>query len=103
MEVALELYFDTNDSYPPANSLAPLVPTFMSVLPSDPGGYSYVYQAAYNSGGGCATTPCDSYLLIASTELPPPPGGWTSTWGGLGGNPCDPAIAVAPFKYCKKP
>ena len=64
LQLALELYFDTNRSYPASLSTAALVtPGFIAAIPTPPAGTadsSYSY-AALNSG-------CTSYHLGATLE-----------------------------------
>ena len=47
LQLALELYFDSNANYPQATTLtADLTPTYISVLPKDPStGDAYLYAA----------------------------------------------------------
>lgn len=61
MQLALELYFDSNGTYP--SSTAQLAPNYISVVPTDPvgnGAYSYT---GWGSGGTCT-----DYHLGATLE-----------------------------------
>lgn len=55
---ALELYYDSNGRYPSAGDVtlavgaAPIVPTYISTIPNDPGSGTYRY---YNAGQNPAT------------------------------------------------
>lgn len=80
LQLALELYYDNNQSYPAATyalgnastSLAALVTgNFISSIPSDPtgsGNYRYSYGSADLTSAACATAPCASYIVSASIE-----------------------------------
>jgi prepilin-type N-terminal cleavage/methylation domain-containing protein len=73
IQLALELYYDANSGYP--TSLAPLAPSFISAIPTDPsssatctndtqtGCYDYVPLT------GLATSGCGAYHLGASLEV----------------------------------
>ncbi|MEN9560741.1 MAG: protein ral secretion pathway protein [Candidatus Parcubacteria bacterium] len=66
IQLAIELFYDSNNLFPSALSAAGLVtPGYISTIPSDPsaGSYSYV---PYSSGSANAT--CTSYHLGASLE-----------------------------------
>lgn len=61
VQLALELYFDSNANYP--TTLSALAPSFIPVIPTDPqSGTAYGY-AALGSG-----TTCSSYHLRATLE-----------------------------------
>ena len=61
VQLALELYFDANGSYPTAMSA--VSPTYMATVPADPlAGHAYTYAAI-----GSAST-CTSYHLGAALE-----------------------------------
>jgi len=75
LQLALELYFDANGTYPP--TLAPLsAGGFISQVPTDPVGtgttaanYSYVPLATSSATAVCPTaTPCMFYALGAGLE-----------------------------------
>jgi type II secretion system protein G len=55
LQLALELYFDSNGSYP--TTLSALAPNFISVIPTDPVG-----GAAYSYGISSASSPTDYHL-----------------------------------------
>ncbi len=62
LQLALELYYDANGSYPAALTTANLVtPGYISVIPSDPDGTSGVYPYDQVSSGS-------SYYLGANLE-----------------------------------
>lgn len=70
IKLALELYFDANNTYPPGTDISSLAPTYISQIPDGPlSGESYIYQAITNSSGGaCSTAPCTYYHLGANLE-----------------------------------
>lgn len=107
LQLALELYYDANQSYPAgtgsaSTSLATLVTNnYISSVPQDPtnaANYVYMYSAADGVGAACATVPCASYVVQAEIEggaSAVPQGDIDGTWGSL--TDCnDP-------KYCLKP
>ncbi|TSD02674.1 MAG: N-terminal methylation motif domain-containing protein [Parcubacteria group bacterium Athens0714_16] len=61
VQLALELYFDSNANYPTA--LAPLAPSFIPTLPKDPQTDTVYTYTALGSG-----TTCSSYHLMATLE-----------------------------------
>jgi len=66
IQLALELYYDTNNAFPAALTTAALVtPGYISTVPSDPSAGSYSY-APYSTDPANAT--CVSYHLGASLE-----------------------------------
>ena len=68
MQLALELYFDANGSYPAATSA--LAPQFMPTVPKDPvGAVAYGYQAitSFSTLTAC-TASCLFYHLSANLE-----------------------------------
>jgi type II secretion system protein G len=68
IQLALELYFDTNRAYPAETtsilSLAELAPNYIPVIPNDPLNVPYEYAALLNDAG----TACTSYHLMATIE-----------------------------------
>lgn len=118
LQLALELYYDGNQTYPAvaaggvtgagfATGLAGLVTgQFISQIPQDPtnaGTYVYSYASADGStGDGCTSTPCSSYVLKALVEggasavpLGDVDGEWAEITGGA--TACDdPAYCVKP-------
>lgn len=69
IQLALELYFDGNRSYPTATSA--LAPTFMPTIPIDPaGGAAYGYQSitSLSTLTACTAEPCLFYHLTANIE-----------------------------------
>lgn len=63
LQLALELYYDSNSSvYPTA--LSALAPNYIAVVPTDPNGGAYQYAALVVSPG----TTCASYHLGATLE-----------------------------------
>jgi len=108
MQLALELYYDTNQSYPvtasgggaASTTLTDLVSSnFISSVPSDPtnsGTYVYWYGSANSDGTACATTPCPSYVVRSVVEGAVPAGDVDATTGGI---ECDDAAN----RYCMRP
>lgn len=108
LQLALELYYDANQSYPAgtvyATALAPLTTNgFISSLPEDPTGSGvqvYDYASADSAGAACATAPCASYVIRANIEqgaTAVPAGDVDGNWAGLGATACnDPAYCVKP-------
>lgn len=71
IQLALELYFDANGSYPPGVTTAPLAPTFMPTVPKDPAGANpaYEYQAITSASAlSACTASCLFYHLGANLE-----------------------------------
>lgn len=77
IQLALELYYDTNQSYPVGNGAASTTLTslvsssFISSIPQDPtnaGSYVYSYSSVDSTGAVCAATPCSSFLIKAVIE-----------------------------------
>ena len=67
LQLALELYYDANNAFPPALTTAALVtPGYISAIPGDPSAGSYAY-APYSITPANAT--CVSYHLGASLEV----------------------------------
>jgi prepilin-type N-terminal cleavage/methylation domain-containing protein len=73
IQLALELYYDQNNAFPPNNSATTFDPTvltgpgYISVVPVDPQtGTAYKYTAYYVTGG--TNTVCVSYHLAATLE-----------------------------------
>lgn len=61
LQLALELFFDSNGSYPTSTGLSALAPDYISVLPTDPvSGNNYTY--GYNAN------PATDYHLAATLE-----------------------------------
>lgn len=80
LQLALELYYDANQSYPVAayssgnasTSLAALVSgNYISSIPADPtnsGTYVYSYASANLDGTACSSSTCPSYIVKAVIE-----------------------------------
>ena len=67
IQLALELYYDANNAFPPALTTANLVtPGYISVVPSDPQNSVVYAYVPYGSTGSTGT--CSSYHLGASLE-----------------------------------
>ncbi|MES2087850.1 MAG: prepilin-type N-terminal cleavage/methylation domain-containing protein [Patescibacteria group bacterium] len=62
LQLALELYFDNNRSYPATLSVLTAAPTYISPVPTPPEGGSYVYRPITIGGT------CNSYHLGAVLE-----------------------------------
>jgi general secretion pathway protein G len=112
LQLALELYYDTNQTYPAGSGAASTTLTaltgasspYISVIPSDPTNtaqYVYSYASAVaGSGAACASVPCSSYVIKAVLEggdSAVPAGDVDGNWGGLGATACDDP------SYCVKP
>lgn len=121
VQLALELYYDANSTYPvqgtaltapqytSSNLPSVLAPTYISQLPTDPsqpsGGASsnfyYQYESLASDGtSACGTTPCPGYVLVAHLEAGANSSTWTSAtspWSTVcpsgGGN-------SSPYSYC---
>jgi prepilin-type N-terminal cleavage/methylation domain-containing protein len=77
LQLALELYYDNNQSYPvgsgaASTTLVDLVSAnFISSIPQDPtnsGSYTYSYASANLDGTACSATTCPSYIVRAAIE-----------------------------------
>lgn len=68
LQLALELYYDANGSYPATTTAAELVDNgYIAAIPKDPSNQlSYPYSAYYTSGGNA--TVCTAYHLGADLE-----------------------------------
>jgi prepilin-type N-terminal cleavage/methylation domain-containing protein len=113
LQLALELYYDTQQSYPvtasggggASTTLTTLVTNnFISSIPSDPtnaGAYIYEYASANGTdGSACTSAPCSSYVLKAVIEggaTAVPAGDVDDEWAGIGTDECDDPA------YCMKP
>ena len=79
IQLALELYFDTNRDYPAA--LSSLSPTFIPTIPADPLTAAYTYERCtgtiYHLGGALEETGNPAL----SSDLNAAPAGCTGTWG----------------------
>jgi type II secretory pathway pseudopilin PulG len=72
IQLALETYYNDNQSYPTSITTSPFIPTYMTTLPTDPtnsGVYTYKYSS-YKSGGGisCGGSTIVRYHLAAVME-----------------------------------
>lgn len=66
LQLALELYYDANGSYPATTSVAELVtPGYIAAIPSDPSGGGYTYSGL-DTNSNLAN--CESYHLRATLE-----------------------------------
>ena len=94
IQLALELYFDANKSYPLTGTWkTDLAPKYISVVPVDPTNYDYTYEAC--SCAGPSSPPCMIYHLGAVLEDPSnpaltndlngPPSGCSGGWGADSG------------------
>ena len=111
VQLALELYYDANNSSYPVGTwaalTAALTPAYISALPTDPTGgatYTYTYQSTDGASAptACGTAPCLGYILKAVTETTntvsaitnaQAPTGWTCTTGST----------AAQYNYCVRP
>jgi len=80
LRLALQLYYDANQNYPPGNgtvasklgTLSNSNNNYISVLPTDPGGGSAAYEyMATPSGCDNSSTMCSGYILAAQMESDP--------------------------------
>jgi type II secretion system protein G len=110
LQLALELYYDANQSYPAGSgtastTLSALVTSkYISTIPQDPtnsGAYIYTYASADSgTGAACGSIPCTSYVVMSTLEggaSAVPSGDVDGTWGGLASGTCDDPA------YCMKP
>jgi prepilin-type N-terminal cleavage/methylation domain-containing protein len=103
LQSALELYYDSNNSYPLA--LSSLTSgNYISVIPSDPGAYTYNYYpaSAADETAVCSAEPCSSYIIRVQTENAPPTGAYTWASGNVAGQAATICTtgSSAPFNYC---
>jgi prepilin-type N-terminal cleavage/methylation domain-containing protein len=71
VQLALELYYDANQSYPSALTEAALVtPGYIAAIPVDPGTQDpYGYDGVDADGTTvCTDSSCDSYVIAATLE-----------------------------------
>lgn len=73
IRLALELYFDSNRSYPPGTTLTGVInPTYIAQVPVDPLGVAYSYQAHDNASTpvacAAAAAPCAGYVAGGTLE-----------------------------------
>jgi len=105
LQLALELYYDTNQSYPQGSGAASTTLTvlvsnnFISSIPADPtnaGNYIYSYASANLDNTACNTAPCPSYIVKAVIEgtNAVPAGDVDGTAAGL--DCVDPAYCMRP-------
>lgn len=74
IQVALEVYFDTNGSYAPNTAALAFSPFYLPAVPADPNGFAYQYVVLNNSGTLCVGAPvtkCLMYHLGTSLEVAP--------------------------------
>lgn len=64
IQLALQLYFDANGAYPA--TLAPLAPTYIAAVPTDPVGQTAYIYAALDTNSVVGT--CESYHIGAIME-----------------------------------
>lgn len=75
IQLALELYFDANNTYP--DTTAGLAPTYIATVPLDPLDIPYDYEELTGAGAACTTavgTNCLMYHLGADLEESTNPG-----------------------------
>ncbi|HEY4488748.1 MAG TPA: hypothetical protein VJB97_04485 [Candidatus Paceibacterota bacterium] len=71
LQLALELYYDTNSGYPAAIFGTELTgPGYIPAVPLDPTAATtpYVYSGATAADATCSTAPCASYVIRANLE-----------------------------------
>lgn len=115
LQLAVQLFYDGNDSYPSASgnvgtvSLTALVPNYLSVLPSEPlSGRHYVYLALPAAPVACISTACIDYVLAVELENKPtgldPYRGDQAVTVNTNSHNCNEAYPAAPpYIYCVKP
>ena len=100
LQLALELSYDANASYPIAADIPDLVTDgFISVIPTDPGAGTpaYGYVALDSLGAACTATPCPSYVQSAVLEVGTAPALNGDIDGTVGSVDCDdPVFCVRP-------
>lgn len=108
LQLALELYYDNNQSYPvgsgaASTTLAALVTNnFISSVPADPtnsGSYVYTYASTDLAGAACSAATCPSYIVRAAIE-----GSSAVPAGDLDvSSPIDCTDTGTPAYYCMRP
>lgn len=109
LQLALELYYDTQQSYPVGTGAASTTLTalttgnYISSIPADPtnaGSYVYSYASANLDGTACSAATCPSYIVRAGIEGSGaiPAGDVDGTAAGL-----DCADTGTPAYYCMRP
>jgi type II secretion system protein G len=120
IQLALELYYDANSTYPPVTVTlsatpsaqnipsAQLVPTYISTLPQDPSQptsgaspYYYQYESLATDGAtACTSGTCPNYVVIAHLEA----SANNSTWAGSSGTLATVCPTgggtTSPYPYC---
>ncbi len=65
LQLALQLFYDANSSYPTTTAMLGLNPTYIATIATDPvGQVAYLYDPLPTAGGASAT----SYVLAANLE-----------------------------------
>lgn len=96
IQLALELYYDAGQTYPPGTSLTGLTPNYISTVPIDPvGATAYTYQALTSANAACGSGTCPGYVVRATTENTKPTGSWNTDVAGVS---CDQTT-----EYCVRP
>ncbi len=107
IQLALELYYDTNSSYPAALSALVTAGTISSVPldPIDDSTYTYQYDELTTGSAACTanppTTKCSMYVLGANLEVTVPTGDIDGTVGSI--NCADGSEGATQNKYCVQP
>ncbi|HTR18705.1 MAG TPA: type II secretion system protein [Candidatus Paceibacterota bacterium] len=120
IQLALELYYDANTTYPPvtvtlsgtpsaANIPSLLAPTYISVIPTDPSqpasgnsAYYYQYESLATDGTtACTSGTCPNYVVIAHLEAGANSSTWSGSGTGIAAGIC-PASggSTSPYPYC---
>lgn len=69
LQLALELYYDSNQSYATSTDLAELATSgYIATVPTDPDGTAYTYQPLNNDDTNWSTGAAPNYVLKASLE-----------------------------------
>lgn len=106
LQLALELYFDSNSQYPAGTALTPLTAgDFIASLPIDPlnsGAYVYTYQARASDGTACSTAPCTGYVIKSTLEQAGHSALTTDEDGSVAGVACGTSGATE-VEYCVVP
>lgn len=90
LQLALELYFDSNGSYPAA--LSSLATDYIPAIPADPGSYSYSYTQITSGTNYLLRAQLESNHTVLGSDID----------GTVSSVACDDGSA-APYNYCVQP
>jgi len=109
IQLALELYYDANNSYPVLGTIgaipSSLAPTYISTIPTDPtnsGSYIYQYQSLASDGTtACSSASCPNYLVVAQLESADNKSTYTAATVGGSTTVCPTSRpSAAPYPFC---